>query len=189
MTADTVSVAEASRRYTGTSRALHWLTALFVFGMLAAGLTMTSLGPGPLQDTLYSAHKVSGITLMLIIAVRIVWRMTHRPPALEPVAGHRVALAARTNHVLLYVLLVIQVISGYVLTKAGGYPIPFLDDVLPSLVPKSKPLGDTATLVHQIGKIAILALVALHVAGALYHLLVRKDGVFRRMWPIGEAHG
>lgn len=186
MTAD-MPRAASSRRYTPTSRVLHWLTAILVAGMLIAGLLMTSIGQGLLQDTLYSAHKVTGITVAVLLAVRIAWRLTHPPPPLAPVAGRTIAWVARSNHIVLYILLVNQVVSGYVLTKAGGYPIPILDSVLPSLVSQSKPLSEQATVVHEIGQNLILLFVAVHIAGALYHLLVRKDGVFRRIWPVGEV--
>jgi cytochrome b561 len=171
-------------RYTKTARVLHWLTAVLVLGTLPVGLVMTSIGQGELQNTLYSTHKLVGLTLIVIIALRIYWRATHRPPPLQAVTDWRIARVAVANHLILYVLLVVQVVSGYVLTKAGNYPIPLLDSVLPSLVPQSKPLSEGAALVHEINKSLIIVFVAVHICGALYHLLFRKDGVFYRIWPI-----
>lgn len=179
----------AAGRYTTTARALHWLTAILVLGMIPAGLIMTNLPQGQLQNTIYSAHKVTGICLMLIIAFRIYWRLTHKAPALQAVAGPTIAGVARANHLILYALLVSQVLSGYILTKAGGYPIPFLDSVLPPLVPKNETLSKAASTVHWTGQVLLIGFIALHVAGGLYHVLVRKDGVIRRIWPIGEVRG
>lgn len=179
----------AAGRYTATSRALHWLTAILVLGMIPAGLIMTSLPSGALQNTIYSAHKVTGIALLVIIAARIAWRATHPVPPLEPVAGPRIAGVARANHLILYILLSVQVLSGYVLTKAGGYPIPILDSVLPPLVPKNEALGNAASTVHWVNQLLLIGFISLHVAGALYHIMVRKDGVIRRIWPIGAVRG
>ena len=174
-------------RYGGPARVMHWLTALLVIVTLPIGIWMSSLDGGPLQDRLYAIHKVIGITLLVIIAVRIVWRATHTPPPLAPVAGAQIARYARINHIILYVLLAVQAVSGYILTKAGAFPIPILDSVLPSLVPESKPLSEFFEGVHEFGMWLLIAFVLIHVCGAIYHIAVRKDGVLRRMWPVGEA--
>lgn len=171
-------------RYTKTARVIHWLTAVLVIGTLIGGWVMTSIGEGGLQNSMYSSHKVVGIVLILLLAFRIYWRASHRPPSLEAATDRRIAGVAVANHLILYLLLTVQVASGYVLTKAGGFPIPLLDSVLPSLVPQSKPLSEWANQIHAVNQYLIIAFVSLHVLGALYHLLIRKDGVFYRIWPI-----
>jgi cytochrome b561 len=169
--------------YTATAKVLHWLMAALVLVMLPVGFTMIRVDPGTLQNTLFIIHKGTGATLILLIALRIAWRLTHPPPPLTGLPAWQ-ARAAHLNHLLLYVMLVVMVTSGYVRTVAGGFPIELLGALgIPPLMGKNKAVEDIALAVHQTGMLVIAALVALHIGAALYHLRIRRDHVFWRMWP------
>lgn len=173
-------------RYDPTLRLLHWVVGLLVVAMLALGLTMTAIGAGPLQNALFQTHKAIGLLLIPLILLRLVWRFVRPRPALAGIMPAWQAGTALTTHLLLYLLVVVMLASGYTLTVAGGYPLPLVDSLgVPHLVPASKPLGDQAGAVHDLAKTALIVLVSVHILAALHHLLVRRDGVFFRMWPIG----
>jgi cytochrome b561 len=88
------------------------------------------------------------------------------------------------SHAVLYGLLILMPVAGYVRVKAGGFPIEMLDALgVPSLVPRSDAIAAAAKSIHYAGGLALAAFVLLHVSAALYHGILRKDGVFSRMWP------
>ncbi|HET6467169.1 MAG TPA: cytochrome b [Geminicoccaceae bacterium] len=178
-------------RYDGVSIALHWLTVLMVLVQIGAGVTMEDVGRGPTQDLLYNLHKSLGILILLVVLLRLAWRWRHPWPPLPASMPRGQVVLARANHALLYATLLLMPVSGFVYTAAGGYPVPFLGLVeLSGLVPRDEALSKAALAVHIVGKWTLLALLALHVAGALYHLLIRRDGVFQRMFPwAGGARG
>ncbi|PZX14469.1 cytochrome b561 [Palleronia aestuarii] len=170
--------------YATPARLLHWTTALLVFAMVAAGIVMTRDGISrPLQDTLFIFHKNAGVAVMLLVLLRVGWRMADPP-------GERARLpawqerAAALNHAALYLLLFVMPLSGYIRVRAGGFPVEALDALgIPSLVPRSENLAGIAQGVHFYAAWALGLLVALHVAAALYHSVVRRDAVLARMWP------
>lgn len=171
-------------RYDIVSIVLHWLTVLLVLVQVAAGLTMTSLERGTVQNVLYFSHKSLGITLLLVVLFRLLWRIGHPWPALPEQVPRFQVMLARANHVLLYVTLLVMAASGFVFTATGGYPVPFFGLIdLTGILSKDTELSKWVQTVHLGSQWVLYALVALHAAGAFYHLLVRKDGVFQRMWP------
>lgn len=173
----------AAVAYTATARLLHWLIAVLVLVMLPVGFTMIRVEPGALQNALYIVHKGTGATLILLVALRIAWRLTHPPPPLTGVPGWQVR-ASHAVHMLLYVMLVVMVTSGYLRTVAGGFPIELLNALgIPPLMGKNKAVEDAALTVHMTGMYVIAALVALHIGAGLHHLKIRRDHVFWRMWP------
>jgi cytochrome b561 len=171
-------------KYTKTARFLHWTVAALVLLMLAAGLAMTGNIGRALQDSLFVFHKNTGLLLIFIIALRLAWRATHRAPPLPnslPLLQRRAALA---THVLLYVLLIVMVTSGFVRVTMGGFPIELLDWLgVPRFMPKDEPVAAIAKAIHAAAKNALIVLIGLHVAAAAYHGIIRRDGVFSRMWP------
>lgn len=172
-------------RYTAIARLLHWITALVVLATIPAGLVMVREDiPRSTQDMLFIFHKNVGVVILLLVLLRVAWRGIHRaPPLPESVAALQRRIAVAT-HWLLYAGLTVMALSGYTRVVAGGFPIELLDALgAPSLVPRSDPLAESAKAVHFYVHYAVIALVVLHVLAALYHGLVRRDGVFSRIWP------
>jgi cytochrome b561 len=178
-----------TKKYRVPARVIHWVTALLVLGLLPVGALMVRDGlDRSLQNVLFIAHKNIGVVVLILIIVRIAYRML-RPPVLDPVPLPRVQeLAAHFTHFALYAMLLIMPLAGYVRVSAGGFPIEALDALgIPSFVPRSEALAEFAKAVHYYGAYAIAALVLMHIGAAAYHGVVRKDGIFTRMWPLFGA--
>lgn len=179
-------MADREPGYGVTARLLHWSVAVIVLLMIPAGLIMVRDGlPRALQDGLFLFHKNAGVIVMLIVAFRILWRATHpAPPLPQQIPSWQRRIAA-LSHLGLYVLLVVMPVTGYVRVRAGGFPIEGLDAMgIGSIIPRNKPLAETASDIHQVAAFLLIGLLALHVGAALHHALIRRDGVWSRMWPI-----
>ncbi|EBA11969.1 cytochrome b [Roseobacter sp. CCS2] len=172
-------------RYRVPARLIHWTMAILVLGMIPVGFLMVREGlDRSLQNVLFIAHKNIGVLVLILIFVRLIYRWRN-PPVLAPVPLPKAQeLAAKATHFGLYALLLIMPLAGYVRVRAGGFPIEALDAMgIPALVPRSEALAEFAKAVHFYGAYAIAILVAMHVGAAAYHGLVRRDGIFSRMWP------
>lgn len=176
------------RRYTRTAMLLHWVLGLALVGLFCVGLYMTGLPFSPQRLKLYNWHKWAGVTILALSAVRLLWRLAHRPPAL-PVHIARAMpgwqkLAHHATHGLLYMLFFAVPLIGWAYSSAAGFPIVFLGLwQLPDFVPVSKDLADAIKPWHQISAFALAGLAALHIAGALKHHIVDRDGLLARMLP------
>jgi cytochrome b561 len=95
------------------------------------------------------------------------------------------ARTARTVHVLLYVCLFVQPLTGYLGSVFSGYPVKIYGFVLPSWAPKNDMLKDAMSVAHLVNSVVLVTAVGLHLAGALRHALIERDGLLRRMWPWG----
>jgi cytochrome b561 len=172
-----------TERYSATAIALHWLLAAAIFGSLAMGAYMTDLPMSPQRLKLFNWHKWAGVTILLLSAARLLWRLTHRPPADPPMPAwqHR---AAQATHRLLYVLFFAVPLAGWAYSSAAGFPVVLYGVLpLPDFVPVSKPLAEVLKEAHGWLAFGLASLVALHIAAALKHHFVDHDGLLRRMWP------
>jgi cytochrome b561 len=170
-------------RWGSVSIGLHWtIAALVLLVQVPAGVTMVSVDPGTVQNVGYNIHKTTGIVIFLLALVRLGWRWSQPVPALPadlPAWQYR---TARTTHALLYLVLLTMPVTGFLYTAMGGFPVPFfgLYD-LARLVPENKPVAEGFKLAHLTLQWVLYIVVLLHVAGALQHHLIRKDGILRRM--------
>ena len=178
-------MSERPSRYRPAARLFHWGTAILVLLMIPAGAIMIREGISrDLQNTLFIFHKNVGVLVMFLLIPRIVYRIFNPPPPLPSQMPRAQKRIAAVSHFMLYALLLLMPVAGYVRVKAGGFPIEMLDAVgLPSIVPRSEALAEVAKSIHYAGSLALTAFVFLHVGAALYHGIVRRDGVFSRMWP------
>jgi cytochrome b561 len=176
---------QAATGYRTGARLLHWLMAVLVLMMLAAGFLMLQEWLSrETRNGLFIFHKNVGVLMLVLIAVRLLYRWANRP-VLEPVDMPRwQQMAAHGTHLALYALLIIMPLAGYIRVKAGGFPIEGLDAMgVPSLVPRSDALAAAAKQVHYLGAFALAGVVAMHIGAAAFHAIVKRDGVFSRMWP------
>jgi cytochrome b561 len=170
-------------RWGSVSIGLHWtIAALVLLVQVPAGITMVSVDPGTVQNFFYNIHKTTGIVIFLLALIRLGWRWSHPVPALPADLPGWQAAAARTTHVLLYLVLFAMPVTGFLYTAMGGFPVPFfmLYDLAP-LVAEKKPVAEGFKLAHLTLQWLLYLVVLLHVAGALQHHLIRKDGILRRM--------
>ncbi len=171
-------------RYTGTARALHWLAALLIFCGFGLGLFMTSLEIAPATLRYYAWHKWIGITVFLVAAARLAWRAAHPPPPLPATMPSWQVAASRVTHAVLYALMLAIPISGWIYSSATGISVVYLGLVpLPDLIPKDREVAKTLLIVHKSLNYLLAAVVTMHVAAALKHQFVDRDGVLGRMLP------
>ena len=173
-----------TERYTRTAIFLHWLVALGLVGTFALGFYMHDLPLSPSKLQLYSWHKWAGVTLLVLIVVRLAWRMTHRAPALPVTMGPTARLAAHAGHWLLYALMLAIPLSGWLMSSAQGFSVVWFGILpLPDLVSKDAALGALLKDVHITLNYTLLVVVAGHIGAALLHHFIKKDTVLARMLP------
>jgi len=171
----------APTRYTGTAIVLHWLLGLALVGSFCMGLYMADLPLSPQRLKLYNWHKWAGITILVLSFVRLAWRLTHRPPADVPMTPSQ-RLAAHAAHNILYVLFFAVPLVGWAYSSAAGFPIVVYGVLpLPDWVPVDKALAEAIKPWHE--RLAwVMAIVVLaHIAAALKHQFIDRDGLLSRM--------
>lgn len=170
--------------YGSVTKTLHWLIALLVLGMLIVGFVMASLPEGPTQHSLIAWHKSIGMTLLLLMVIRLGWRFANPPPALPATVPHWEHLAARSLQNLFYLLLFAMPISGWVMSSLGGHSVMvwgWFNAALP--VAQNKQMADNVWTAHVVIAWVIIGCLALHIAAALKHHFIEKNNVLRRMLP------
>ena len=167
--------------YTRTAIVLHWLLALAILATFVLGLYMHELPDSPRRLTLYDYHKWAGISILALSALRLVWRLSHRVPPDVPMPAWQ-ARTAHTAHALLYLLFFAVPLSGWAYSSSAGFPVVVFGLLpLPDLVSPDKALAETLKGVHQLFTLCLAMLVIVHVAGALKHQLIARDGLLARM--------
>ena len=168
--------------------ALHWLLALVIVGMFVMGSYMADLPFSPLRLKLYNWHKWAGVTFLALTVLRLLWRLTHRPPALPQAVtlampGWQVRAYHATHH-LMYALFFAVPLIGWAYSSAAGYPIVLFGQLpLPDFVSPSKELAALIKPLHELSAVALLGLAGLHIAAALKHHWIDRDGLLNRMLP------
>ncbi len=170
----------SATEYGTLSKVMHWLMAAIIITLIAVGIYMADLP----RDTdaqkqyafqFYGMHKSFGVIALLLIAVRLIWLRVSPNPPLPAVFDGKERLLVESLKKLLYLLMIIVPVSGYLMSNAGGYPINFFGLFeLPAIVGKSKALGGFMHETHEIAGFAILFVVLLHMAGAIKHRLKEK---------------
>ena len=167
--------------YTRTAVALHWVITLLITAGFTLGATMTDLHMSPRKLKLYSYHKWIGITVLGLVLIRLLWRVTHPAPPDEPMPRWQ-RIAAHVTHWLLYLLMIATPIVGWLYSSASGYPVVYLKLwQLPDLVAKNKKLADVLVQVHGLLAWTLFWVVLLHVAAALKHHFFDRDATLKRM--------
>lgn len=171
-------------RYSATAQWLHWITALLILATIPIAWQMVEMKPGiPVRTVYFTAHKSIGVTILLLAVARLIWRSRHPVPAIPLGWPRWVVLTAKTNHILLYVLLLGMPASGYLRSATDGHGISYLGLLnLPSLPPDDL-VSRLALAVHHALQWPLYALVVLHVLGTAWHVVVRRDGALDRMLP------
>jgi cytochrome b561 len=172
----------APLHYSTPAIALHWLVALLIFVAFPLGVYMHELPLSPDKLRLYSYHKWIGVTVFLLVAIRLGWRLTHTPPALPDNMAAWQRRASAVAHGLLYALMVVIPLSGWLMSSAKGFQTVWFGVLpLPDLVDKNRELGDLLATVHQALNFTLLALVILHVGAALKHHFIERRPFLQRM--------
>ena len=174
--------ASRAARYTPLQIALHWLIALGIVALLALGLYMVGLPRGlPFKSVLLNLHKSLGLTVFLLVVIRIAARAARSAPPLPPMRPWQRA-AAHVTQGLLYVGMVAMPVTGYLGSSFNRYGTRFWGIPLPQWGWDDKPLRGIFFGIHEAIAWALIVLIALHVLGALKHQLIDRDNLLARMW-------
>jgi cytochrome b561 len=173
--------------YTPTARRFHWWTVALILVQVPLGLYMAYRGNvqgifDDLTNNLYSSHKLIGMIIFLVVLARLAYRLTHGAPADEPTLEAWHKGASHFNHWGLYLLLLATPIAGYI--GISQYPALNVFGIpLPGIVAENQEAASRTFLIHFYLALVLVAFVAIHVAAALYHYVIRKDNVVTRMLP------
>jgi cytochrome b561 len=168
-------------RFSAVQRLLHWLMAIGILAMLFIGVGMVST-IGRQYVPLLIAHKTLGIAILVLALVRLLVRFVSGAPALPADLPEPMRLAAHLSHVGLYALMIGMPLIGWAMMSAAAYPIVLFGGIrLPPILPQSASLHTMLWSAHFYLAFAFFALVMVHLAAALFHGLVRRDGVLQTM--------
>lgn len=172
------------QRFTALQRLLHWLMAVCILTMLFIGVGMVSTVM-PKYLTLVSIHKPLGIAILVLALVRLVVRLRYGAPSLPADLPEPMRLGAQLSHYALYALMIGMPLLGWGMLSAADYPVVLFGGVhLPVILAQNDGLHTLLWNAHFYLAFVFFALVLLHVAAALFHALVRRDGVFYAMAPV-----
>lgn len=170
-------------RYGSVAQALHWVVVLLLIGQVAVGKIAHEMPDGFDKLVLLARHKSVGITILALAALRLAWRLVDRPPAPPPMPRWQF-VASRATHWGLYALLFAMPLTGWMMSSASNYPVSWFGLVqLPDFVAPDRDLKHTMEEIHETLAKALIALALLHVAAALKHQFVNRDGLVWRMLP------
>jgi cytochrome b561 len=170
--------------YGTVARLFHWITALLVFLMIPVGIAMTSQGFESIGNQLYIFHKGTGSVLLVLVVLRILWKVTHREPPLHGGVPSIQRRIAGTTHWILLILLLVMTVSGYIRTVGEGFPIELLNALgIPPLIEENVELARTMSVVHKFSAYLLAALIAAHIGAAVHHAVIARDGIMGRIWP------
>ena len=173
---------QAHTQFSPLQRALHWIMAICILSMLFIGVGMVStIRPNYL--TLVSIHKPLGIVIFVLALIRLVVRLTRGAPPLPADMPIPMKLAAWLSHLAFYALMIVLPLLGWGMLSAAHYPVIVFGVQLPWIAPHSNELHTLLWNAHRFLALCFFALIVLHFAAALFHALVRRDGVFEAMAP------
>jgi len=171
------------RVYPPLSRFFHWVVAIFILANFFFGLSLGDLPLSPEKLQRITWHKWVGITILLLVSLRLLNRLFSAPPPLEPAPGWQIR-STKIIHFAMYVLMFAIPISGWCISSAAGIPVVYLNLwELPALLPKNKAWVDGLKELHESFNIALVSLVLVHVLAALKHHFVDRDMTLVRMLP------
>lgn len=171
-------------RYPATSKLLHWLIAICVLTTAPVAIAMTRVEKGPTQDLLYNFHKSLGVMILLLMILRLVNRLVVGAPIADPGIEPWQKTVSSAVHTSLYVLLIAMPIVGYIANSVYGAPTPFFGLFnLPPILGKDEALAEQLFTLHRWVGYFLIVIIVTHIGAALYHALIRRDVVLKRMLP------
>ena len=176
----------SSPHYNRVAIAFHWLLALMIIGSFCFGVYMADLPFSPARIKQFNWHKWAGITILALSALRLLWRLSHRPPPLPPMLAWQAKLSHAIHH-LMYILFFAIPLVGWAYSSAAGFPVVYFGVLqLPDFVGKNADLAAVLKLCHRVLAYGLALLVVGHVGAALQHQFIKKDGLLERMNPFSR---
>ena len=163
------------KTYTTPAVFFHWLIFFMMSGSFIVGFYMADLPNSPTKLQLFSWHKWAGVTIFMVVLLRLTWRLLNPPPALPSSMPAWQIKAAHASHFLLYLLMIAMPLSGWLMSSAKGYTTVWFGVLpLPNLLEKNHDLGEALKEVHETLALVILGAVGLHAAAAIKHHFVDR---------------
>jgi cytochrome b561 len=177
----------SERRYGLVAMAMHWLMAMLLSALIALGLYMTTLpdvGFDTWKITLILYHKQLGILALMLVALRLLWRLVNVVPHLVETIPDWQKVLARFVHLCFYALMLALPVSGWLMSSATGISVSVLGlFTLPDLVPYDDRLFQTLVSVHRYLGYALLVCMVAHIGAALRHHFLLRDSTLKKMLP------
>lgn len=181
-----MSLKNPADRWGGVSQLLHWTTVVLILVIAYIGLTMGDLPNGPEKIKTYALHKSIGLTILGLVALRVLWRLVAGAPHPVPGSPRWQERIASLTHLGIYVLLFAIPISGWVVNSSAGFPLQWFGLFnLPAIVERSHDLHEAAEEAHELMFWLLALMVAAHAGAAFYHHLFQQDATLARMLPRG----
>lgn len=168
--------------YGFVAKFFHWVVSFGIIALIAVGFLMSSMDPSPDKYELYGMHKASGVIILILIFLRLLWRFLGT--RVHPVEGlpFMIKLAASVGHFLLYIFMLSMPISGILMSRFGGHDINVFNlFIIPAFAEKSPEIAGIFYQIHTLGVWAFIAIIAMHIGAAFYHHFIRRDNVLMRM--------
>lgn len=173
-----------NKRYGSLSIGLHWLMVLLIAAVYACIELRENFPKGSdIREGLKAWHFMLGLCVLVLVAIRMLARLTHTTPLIDPTPSKWQGLFAQLMHLALYALMVGMPLLGWLTLSAQGKHIPFFGLELPALVAESKPIAEWAKEIHEAGGTIGYLLIGLHAVAALFHHYVVRDNTLQRMLP------
>lgn len=169
------------KAYGWLSKFLHWTVGVSILIMLFAGYYMTDMPPSPEKFKFYGIHKAFGVTILILVIIRLIWRTQNVTPQKHPSIPNWQVIAAELNVKILYFLMAVMPLSGIFMSLYGGYPINFFNLFAIPAFEKNIKLSNLAKEFHEAFAVLLIIAVTLHLLASLYHHFIKKDDTLRKM--------
>lgn len=167
--------------YGAIAKILHWAMALVIMGLIIVGLYMVTMPYSPDKIRVIGLHKSFGLLILMLVTVRLVWRFRSTQPA--KISTHKKWERTLSNlaHIALYGFMIALPLTGWIMSSAAQYPIPFFGLNMPDIAPRNSILAGIANNLHSIFAFSLIGFIVLHAAGAFKHHFIDKDQTLSRM--------
>jgi cytochrome b561 len=179
-----------SVHYSALAQLLHWVIAALIVTQFVLARMAADLPLGARKLGLLARHKSVGMTILLLVILRLLWRLKNAPPALPPGMSRIEQLAARWTHLAFYVLLFAMPLTGWMMSSAKNYSVSWFGlFTWPNLIGKNEAAFDLLKTTHETLSDVLFAIAVLHILAALKHHFWNRDEVLVRMLPFTKAGG
>jgi cytochrome b561 len=176
-----MQIKNTANRYGFLAKSFHWIMALMVIGLLCVGLYMTGMPNSMAKLQLYGYHKASGILILFLVTLRVLWRLTNKSPTMAAMPNWQ-RISAHSLHIALYVFMFAMPLTGWMMSSAAGVPVSVFGwFTMPDLVPTNESLMEIFEQTHEILAFILIGMIGLHLLAALKHHFINKDDTLRKM--------
>src|SRR5271170_403216 len=175
-------------RYSAVAQGFHWIIAALIVTQFTLAWMADDLPLGARKLGLLARHKSFGMTILMLAILRLLWRLTHRAPALPSGMTPLERVLARVTHTAFYVLLIAMPLTGWMMSSAKNYSVSWFGwFTWPNLIPKNEAAFDFLRSTHEFLSDVLFAIAVLHILAALKHHFWNKDDVLLRMLPFTKS--